>query len=139
MSIYSMLIDNNHITNEEFIRSPHRVRKKVSGWMWKAEYKVTSHNGIVFMFYMWNHFDNDNDSSEWTPSLEDIKKYMFCKSVNYKGHCYDFNWHTLFINGTYYISKKGFFNNNKYKNEIIEEIKNGNWKENYDIEDIFQN
>ena len=107
--------------------------------MWEAEYKITSYNGSEFVFYMWNHFYNDDDSSEWSPSLGDIKKHMYCRFINYKGRFYDFTWHTILINGTYYISKNGFFNNNQYKNEIIEQIKNGNWETNSDIEDIFQN
>ena len=139
MSIYSILIDNNHVKNEQFVIIPRRVRKKTSGWMWEAEYKITANNGNEFVFYMWRHFYNDNGTSEWTPSLEDIKRSMFCRSINYKGHFYDFNWHTIFINGTYYISKKGFFTNNQYKNEIIEKIENGHWETDSDIEDIFQN
>lgn len=136
MSIYNMLVHKNMIKEERFRREPMRVKQKVKGWMWEAEYEVITKDDKMFVFHMWNHFFEDDGSAEWKPSIEDIRKYMFCKFVPCGKQRVSCCWHTILFDGVYYVSERGFFGyeNPNYKEEAIKQIKNGEWETNPDIE-----
>ena len=136
MSIYDILVQRNKIKEERFIREPMRVKQKVQGWMWEAEYEVITKDDKTFVFYMWNHFYEDNGSIEWVPTIEDVRKYMYCQFVPCGKKQVECCWYTILINGVYYVSKRGFFGyeNQNYKEEAIKQIKNGEWETNPDIE-----
>ena len=124
------------IKEEGFREGPTRVREKAEGWMWEAKYEVRTKDDKVFIFYMWNHFFEDDGSNEWEPSIEDIRKYMSCEFVPCGDTCVNHSWHSSLVDGVYYTSKKGFFGyeNRTYQDEVIKQIKNGEWETNPDIE-----
>ena len=138
MSIYNILVQRNIIKEERFRKEPTKKKEKARGWMWEAEYEVITKDGKMFIFYMWHHFFEDDGSKEWKPSIGDIRTHMYCKFVP----CGDgdkrvsHSWHSSLVNGVYYTSKKGFFGykNRTYQEEVIKQIKNGEWKTNPDIE-----
>ena len=136
MSIYNMLVQRNMIKEERFRKKPMRVRQKVQGWMWEAEYEVITKDDKMFVFHMWNHFFEDDGSKEWKPSIEDIRKNMFCQFVPCGKQRVSHSWHTILVDGVYYVSKRGFFGfeNRTYQEEAIKQIKNGEWETNPDIE-----
>jgi hypothetical protein len=133
-----MLVQRNMIKEGRFRRGPTRVREKARGWMWEAEYEVITKDGKMFIFYMWHHFVEDDGSEEWKPSIGQVIKYMYCQFVpcgdgdKHVSH----SWHSSFVDGVYYTSKKGFFSyeNRNYQEEVIKQIKNGEWEANPDIE-----
>jgi len=135
-SIYEKLVQKKLIKEETFTQEPNRVKKKFSGWMWEAKYEVTTKDNKTYTFAMWHHFNKDDGSPEWKPSIEDIRKYMFCTSVPRGDGQVDHTWNSVLVDNTYYTSKWGFFGhkNRNYQKEVIEQIKNGTWKENPDIE-----
>lgn len=136
MSIYDKLVQKNIIKKERFRKGPTRVREKVQGWMWEAEYEVITTHDKKFVFYMWHHFHDDDSSSEWKPTIQEIKDLMFCKFVPCGTIGVSPSWHTVLADGVYYISKRGFFGyeNIAYQEEVEKQIKNGEWKTNPDIE-----
>jgi hypothetical protein len=136
ISIYEKLVQKNLIKEEKFRQEPNRVRAKAKGWMWEAKYEVTTKNDEKYIFKMWNHFFEDDGSLEWKPSIEDIRKHMYCQFVPRGKGLVSHSWNSVLVNNIYYTSKKGFFGyeNRTYQKEMIEQIKNGTWKENPDIE-----
>lgn len=136
MSIYNMLVQRNMIKNERFRKGPTRVKEKARGWMWEAEYEVITNEDKMFVFNMWHHFFEDDGSKKWKPSITDILKYMRCQFVPCGNTCVSHSWHSSLVDGVYYTSKKGFFDykNRHYQEEVIKQIKNGEWETNPDIE-----
>lgn len=136
MSIYNILVQRNLIKEERFREGPTRVREKARGWMWEAKYEVITKDDKMFVFYMWHHFFEDDGSNEWKPSIGEVRNKMYCQFVPCGDVRVSHSWHSSLVDGVYYTSKKGFFGyeNRTYQDEVIKQIKNGEWETNPDIE-----
>jgi len=136
MSVYRKLVEKKLIKEERFRTKPTRVREKARGFMWEAEYEVITNDDKRFVFNMWNHFFEDDGSKDWNPSIEEVRKHMYCQFVPCGDTLVSYSWHSSLVNGVYYTSKKGFFGfeNSTYQDEVIKQIKNGEWETNLDIE-----
>tara|TARA_Y100000591_G_C21283303_1_gene428387 strand:+ start:23 stop:442 length:420 start_codon:yes stop_codon:yes gene_type:complete len=134
LSIYQKLADGELIKGWVFTKKPRRARQKSMGWMWEAEIKVEDKDGKIYIFDVWHHFFSDDGSQEWKPSNEVILRIMHCQYVFIGDKKCSKNGYTICVDNTYYTSKRGFFNHRNNREEVIEQIRNGTWKENPDIE-----
>lgn len=129
--------NNNKIIDTKFIQKPQRVRKKNSGYMWKAVFDVYLKNGFVITFQLWHNFLSDD--LKWKPSRNMIHKYCRVKCIQYNGQYFDASSHIIIHKRKIYLSKSGYFHpysdeiTKKKYNDIKELLNSTKWIDNDDI------
>ena len=134
--LYLRLKQSNLIQNESFSTTPCRMREKAMGYMWEGEIKVTTIDGLKFVFFFWHHFHSDT-GGDWHPSPNDLdaawSPQFVPKQQSPTSELYDTYWHSFWVDNHLYVSKEGTFGGKRTKDEIIEKIKNGSWEKDSDL------
>lgn len=134
--LYLRFKEADFIKDEKYTMNPSRSREKVMGFMWEGELEVTTKDNLHFVFFFWHHYHNDT-GGDWYPSKEMLDSIWCVKWIPQERspttELVDANWHKIHIDDRIYISKKGFFGNDKRCNQIKQSIKDGTWEQDDDI------
>ena len=135
-NLYTLLKENKYIKSEKYILEPHRVREKQNGYMWEADLEVKLNSDARILFFFFHHCYDDN-GGDWCPSEKELDSYWTPRFVpsenNSSARLVDAYWHLVHVDDHIYISKEGFFTDFAYQNQLIDLIKNDQWKNNSDI------
>lgn len=145
--VYELLKESNLIKQEKYINKPTRCREKVSGWMWSGKLEVITIDDVVLSFNFWVNF-HDDDGKDWYPnqkSLDEAWRVRYVSKERVKDSTQgDATWHLIYVDNHVYVSKTGFFHEERFdfanfksinnKRDRVEvSIKNGTWEQDDDI------
>lgn len=119
--LYLLLKEANLIKEEKWKNKMYRSR------MWGGEIEVITKDDLRFIFHFWDSYPSQKKLDlMWRDKFIPQDRFLDAKLV-------DTEWHRLYVGDHIYVSKKGFFEKDERRDEIISSIKGGTWENDDDL------